>query len=305
MSDWKDLTIIHGNVEGARAAFERACEMVIRKQHANAHGIRVHIGDGGIDIYVGEFGSSPLVVYQCKYFTDGIGDSQKQQIRKSYKAAISSEEFEVKEWFLCLPIALSTTESKWFQDWSEKCDYPVKLIAHTQLMEWAETSGLATIIFQRKDSMKLDWLIDNFKQRDRDPWVALVEQTEEDCYRILLKLIRLHQNCLKDRYEHLSLLSRRAEAGDRMDACEYVKTVLAGNIEEVHKLWIFSLLSDFTYEPVAYKFIRRYDALIEKAEQYEKLCELSSSEFYSTWNLLRSPALSTLREKAYWTVKFP
>ncbi|WP_148279814.1 hypothetical protein [Pseudomonas syringae] len=81
MSNWTDLTILHGNEEGARAAFERACEMVIRAKypHQTVRGIRVKQGDAGIDVYVGKLGVSPIEVYQCKYSTDGIGDSQKNK----------------------------------------------------------------------------------------------------------------------------------------------------------------------------------------------------------------------------------
>jgi hypothetical protein len=305
MSNWTDLTHLYGNKEGARAAFENACEMVIRAHYPlkDVRAIRVHQGDGGIDVYVGELGTSPIDVYQCKYFTDGVGNSQKQQIRNSYTAAIGSSDFKVDNWFLCLPIDLSIEEAKWFTGWSGGCSRPVKLLPPTEMMLWAEKYGLASSIFKRGDSLKLDWIVSNLKQDNRDPWIVIVEQAEEDCYKIILTLLRKHKKCIADNYPHLASLYLRAEAGDRLDACEYVKSALAGNIPDSHKVWLFNMLGDFSMEPIAFRFIRRYDALLTKAKEFNRVQELSTSEFYSVWETLRSPVLQGIRDQAHWRVK--
>ncbi|MBO9745518.1 MULTISPECIES: hypothetical protein [Xanthomonas] len=306
MSNWTDLTLLHGNEEGARAAFERACEMVIRAKHPlhTVRGIRVNQGDAGIDVYVGELGVSPIDVYQCKYFTDGIGDSQKKQIRNSYDTATNSAHFEVKNWYLCLPIDLSVQETSWFSGWSKKCETPVDLLSPSEMMFWAESTGLASSIFKRDDSLKLDWIVSDLKQHSRDPWMALVEQTETDCYKILLTLLRKYHQCISGSHPNLNGLYLRAEAGDRLDACEYVKAVLAGPLPNNHKVWIFNMLSDFTMEPIAFRFIRRYDALLAKAKDFNRMEELSTSEFYTVWGMLRSPLLQSFRDQACWKVKF-
>jgi len=306
MSNWTDLIMLYGNEEGARRAFEGACEMIIRKQNwkANVHGIRVHRGDSGIDVYVGSYGSTPIDVYQCKYFVRGVGESQRQQIKQSYHRATTAKDFEVNAWYLCLPMALSTEETQWFQKWSEGCSTPVTLLAHTELMEWAETSDLAKIIFKREDSQKLDQIIQSLEQNSFDPWAATVEQAERDCYKVLIKLIRTHHDCVGDTYKHLNPLREKAEKGDRLYACEYIKSVLAGSVEDNHKVWIYNILSDFTLEPVAHRFIRRYDLLVEDAKISNKLGELSTSELYSTWALLRSPVLQGFRDRAHWHVNF-
>ena len=306
MSNWTDLVLIHGNIEGARAAFERACEMIIgwKRRPETVRGIRVQQGDGGIDVYVGDFGEAPIDVYQCKYFIDGIDDSQKQQIRDSYKTAISSTDFQVSKWYLCLPVNLSVPETKWFAGWSQPLAPSVTLVSPAELMIDAESSGLATTLFKRYDSLKLDRIVEDLKKNNRDPWFALVAQTEDDCYQILLKLIREHHQCIGDQYPHLNALALRAETGDKLDACQYLKSVLVGFIETNHKVWLLNILSDFTWEPIAYRFIRRYDALVDKANELGHLHVLSTTEFYSTWNLLRSPAIAHLRDLADWTVKF-
>lgn len=61
---------------------------------------------------VGDFSSS-IDVYQCKYFIDALGDSQKEQIRHSFNRALSSTEYELKSWTLCLPKELDVKEFQW------------------------------------------------------------------------------------------------------------------------------------------------------------------------------------------------
>lgn len=307
MSNWTDLVLIHGNVEGSRAAFERACEMILGWKHPTkkVRGVRVQHGDGGIDVYVGNLGQSPVDVYQCKYFIEGIGDAQKQQIRDSYKRAVASQDFKVKDWFLCLPVNLSVPEATWFESWAKPLKPCARLVPPSQLMADAEQSGLACSIFQRYDSLKLDWIVANLKTNSQDPWYALVAQTEDDCYKILLTLIRMHHKCIVEEYLHLDALFHRVEAGDKLDACQYLKSVLVGQIAIKHKVWLLNMLNDFTWEPLAYRFIRRYDALVKKAEELDHLDVLSTTEFYSTWALLRSPALGEVRKLAEWTVEFP
>ena len=79
MNSWKNLILIHNNEAGARIAFEDACLLTLstKFKDENVHGIKVHQGDGGIDIYVGLLGVEPVDVYQCKFFNARIEDSQK------------------------------------------------------------------------------------------------------------------------------------------------------------------------------------------------------------------------------------
>lgn len=307
MSDWQDLVILHGNIEGARAAFENACESIIRAKYPNkkVRGVRTHVGDSGIDIYVGDLGVAPVDVYQCKYFINGIGDSQKTQIRDSFRTATRSTDFTVNSWYLCIPVKLSVQEASWFDGWTEKQTASAKLIPPGDLLLWSEQLGLANTIFKRDDSLKLDAILADLRKINQDPWNALVDQTEKDCYKILLKLLREHLRCLAGKYPSLEALSRRAEAGDRIETCQYFKSVLVGNLDESEKTWIFTMLNDFTLEPIAYKFIRRYEELVKKAEELGRQDSLSTSEFYSLWGMFRSPIIKGLRDKAYWTVDFP
>ncbi|MHB1406912.1 MAG: ABC-three component system protein [Desulfitobacteriaceae bacterium] len=106
--------------EGAREMFERICtQWLYARFGTDAHRIKVNRGDSGIDVLIGDF-SQPIDVYQCKYFIDEIGDSQKQQIRESYEQAKSAPDFQMQNWYLCLPRELNTNEFKWWSYWKKR-----------------------------------------------------------------------------------------------------------------------------------------------------------------------------------------
>ena len=102
---------------GAREVFEKICTHLLQAQYGeDAHNIRVSRGDAGIDILVGDF-QSPIDNYQCKYFIDGIGNSQKTQIKDSFERAIHAKDYSMRKWTLCVPCSLSSSEFKWWSEW--------------------------------------------------------------------------------------------------------------------------------------------------------------------------------------------
>lgn len=77
--DFRYLRDKHGDA-GAREIFEKICTQLLQAQFGDeAHNIQASQGDEGIDIVVGDF-AKPIENYQCKYFIDGLGVSQKDQI---------------------------------------------------------------------------------------------------------------------------------------------------------------------------------------------------------------------------------
>lgn len=115
--DFRYLRDKYGDA-GARDVFEKICtELMHTRFNSDAHNIKVNQGDEGIDILVGDF-ASPIENYQCKYFVDGVGDTQKDQIRKSFKRAIEATDYKMKRWILCVPCTLTANEFKWWSAWS-------------------------------------------------------------------------------------------------------------------------------------------------------------------------------------------
>src|SRR6266851_2349823 len=108
----------HYGLAGAREKFDQLCGQLIRSEFPLATGIRVHRGDGGIDVYNGRFTNTKGIhVFQAKYFPAGIGETQKNEIRASFKRCITNPDFTTNHWTLCLPVDLSIDETKWFTKW--------------------------------------------------------------------------------------------------------------------------------------------------------------------------------------------
>ncbi|MEN5195784.1 hypothetical protein [Sphingobacterium faecium] len=107
---------------GAREKFEDICESLYKKKYPgyNVKGVRVVVGDGGIDIFIGNLGVDPVIVVQCKFFLNGIGQSQESQIRESFKTVVKSNDFTCSKWILCIPAKLSIREHKWWTAWKTK-----------------------------------------------------------------------------------------------------------------------------------------------------------------------------------------
>jgi Cdc6-like AAA superfamily ATPase len=120
--DWNDFKSIHSNISGAREAFENACETLFRQIYntKSVSQVKVKVGDGGIDIFVGELGIEPITVIQCKFFLDNFDESQKSQIRDSFKAASYSDKYELKDWILCIPRVIDIDEHSWWFKWKNK-----------------------------------------------------------------------------------------------------------------------------------------------------------------------------------------
>jgi len=76
-------------------------------------------GDWGLDVIVGEI-DEVISVWQAKFFIDGVGDTQKAQIRESLAQVMKKAEeegFAVDVWTLCIPIDLDPDALKWWTGW--------------------------------------------------------------------------------------------------------------------------------------------------------------------------------------------
>jgi hypothetical protein len=114
------LQLIYG-VAGAREKFEDLAVHLIRSERPDAGRVRIVHGDGGIDAHEGSLADPGGVdVFQIKFFPDGVGDSQKAQIRDSFKRTVEATAYKARTWTLCVPIDLSIDERTWFDGWRAK-----------------------------------------------------------------------------------------------------------------------------------------------------------------------------------------
>lgn len=114
--DFNYLVEMYGN-SGAREKFENIIASALQRLFLNeAYQVEISRGDGGIDVFRKSI--SEPIIYQCKFFLDNIGDSQKNQIRESFKVAINNYP-NLEEWVLCVPKLLTESEHKWFSSFKE------------------------------------------------------------------------------------------------------------------------------------------------------------------------------------------
>lgn len=92
--------------------FEDMCESVCHAEFA-AVPIEANPGDGGVDSFRGSLTGDVDHIWQYKHFPDGIGKSQKKQIRESLKTAVKN--YKPKKWTLVLPCNLDEGAQKWFE----------------------------------------------------------------------------------------------------------------------------------------------------------------------------------------------
>ena len=129
-----------------RQAFEDAAAAILRATIPSTRRVRVHQGDGGVDLFEGTYGPEGSVdVYQIKYFPGLFDDSRKQQIRESYKTARASQDFNLRKWILCVPIRLTKSDIHWFDTWSDGQDKTIELMDGddlTDLLQREECAGV-------------------------------------------------------------------------------------------------------------------------------------------------------------------
>lgn len=162
--DWFTLIKIY-NTSGARDKFESICGTLFKKiyHNKNVRLVRVNKGDGGIDVLIGDIGKEPIYVIQCKFFPDNFGNSQKAQIRESFKTAIESNEYEMNKWSLCVFCTLDLNENKWWSNWQSKMikhynlkDDFINLIDGDDLIDLLNEHNLYNTAFEKEDSIKID-----------------------------------------------------------------------------------------------------------------------------------------------------
>jgi len=94
--------------------FQKLCFHILKEKHTSLQLKHVEgaSGDEGLDVFEGELDGHPAI-WQCKSFPNGVRDSQKDQIRKSLKAAL--KHFSPKNWILCLSVDFDAKTHRWFQ----------------------------------------------------------------------------------------------------------------------------------------------------------------------------------------------
>jgi hypothetical protein len=125
--------------DGARTRFERLITQLVKLDHGAARRVEANPGDWGLDIIVGDFGEGRIMVWQAKYFIDGVRAVQKTQIAEALAQVMkkaAEEKFLVEVWTLCLPVSLDPATTKWWDTWKKDKEKPGRRSAARGCLEW-------------------------------------------------------------------------------------------------------------------------------------------------------------------------
>ncbi|HWT93417.1 MAG TPA: hypothetical protein VN238_10505 [Solirubrobacteraceae bacterium] len=110
--------LLHGDKDGARRVFEDFVLQLMLLEH-DGMGIAARPGDWGIDAYVGDLGGN-VAIWQAKFFIDGFGEAQHEQVRESFASAVSAAAtngYAIDAWTLCIPVEPDPKTAQWFTGW--------------------------------------------------------------------------------------------------------------------------------------------------------------------------------------------
>jgi hypothetical protein len=167
----RHLEILYGLV-GAQEKFEEMTVQLIRSKHPIARCVRIVRGDGGIDAHDGSLADPDGVdVFQIKYFPVRIDESQRNQIRESFKRVRNNKDFKAKSWTLCIPIEMSLDEQRWYDEWAAKqCDFGTEIrsvwgaIEIERLLMVPENQEVRETYFQQEYMQLLREMKDHLRQ---------------------------------------------------------------------------------------------------------------------------------------------
>ncbi len=110
---------------GARERFEELVTAAVKVIHPSARAVEANPGDWGIDTFVGVLSRGTVGVWQSKYFIAGVGDTQKADIRDSFKSVRESAEkhgFGVASWTLAIPVDMDAPTTNWWDGWKKRTE---------------------------------------------------------------------------------------------------------------------------------------------------------------------------------------
>lgn len=157
--DFKSLIANAGSEDGARILFQRLVASLIKIKYQTAREIRPSQGDWGIDVIVGDL-SGHCLIWQVKYFINGIGSTQRQNIKDSFDTLVQKskeEQFEVDVWTLCIPCSLSPRETKWWNKWKNEKNGETNI----QIELWDETDIRTELELREAEHLKSGYFSNN------------------------------------------------------------------------------------------------------------------------------------------------
>lgn len=281
MTEWIEFQNIY-SVAGARDKFEDLCEQILKVQYPNlaVNKVEASGGDGGLDIVIGDLlPDNPITCYQCKWFVDNLGDSQKKQIRDSFKTAI--EKNKIKKWILAIPKNFTKADLKWWATFKNKRaseELEIDLITGNELITQLKKPEYANIYneyWKKNDSLNIQAIKDIVSktelntQDDLNIYKLVESLTWNNLPITALKIIEdiKLKNFPNINTIELSILENTALrlSGNSNQVLSNLESIISLGLSKTHKHRVYLLLID----------ICRTLNLDQKADEYlEKLNNL-------------------------------
>ena len=132
MTQFLDFRSIDGPKDSKADNFEMACAQLVEMEFPGATRVRPNPGDSGIDVLVGSI-DDPQIVFQSKYFINGVGKSQREQASRSLRRLLQDGIYP-RKWVLCIPVDLSVDEQVWLRQFGRRHSRRVECWGETKLL---------------------------------------------------------------------------------------------------------------------------------------------------------------------------
>lgn len=323
-----DLQLLYG-VAGAREQFEKLCTQLVCSQYPTARGVRAEGGDGGVDIFVGDqTNPAGIMVFQVKYFPNGLKDSQKRQIQESFSQCRDNDQFGTRKWILCVPLDLSQDEIAWFSRWIAK-EAPA-LLPPAEMEWWGETklghlllqpanAGIKEAFFPEEHLRRLSeiqdtltYLVDDLRtrptqqemgdlilqQRTGNAWLRYKEDVYAPLYKELAGIQGIIEHARKGRSPFPSWIP--VMGAERPATFRYPRMGVPVNISPAFTLWPTERHNFLFFGAFSTAFQQRLDNLQERLVAYNSSVEAVRPAMQEALIHALAPALEqAIQDPAY------
>lgn len=132
-----------------------------------------------------------------------------------------------------------------------------------------------------------------------DAFIRIRTEAEKSALSILRRLIDIHFR-LHGNEPALVSIGPRVQYGDEEAVLNYVDSIVVGSASPKAKLDFFTIVGDATGHPLAYKFVRVYEALANEANSKGRTRLICGTPLFQAFSNITHESLKPLRTQAYW-----
>jgi tetratricopeptide (TPR) repeat protein len=164
-----------GSIDGGRVDFQQMIAQLIRTTTPSVRSVAANPGDWGIDAFVGSL-ANEIVVWQSKYFINGVGPAQQKQIRESFTSLIATaanQGFIVRRWVLCIPVSMDGPMTKWWDAWKKRQEKANNI----EIGLWDETELVSLLLRPGADAVRVHYYSIELSPAEAESGLAIQQYT--------------------------------------------------------------------------------------------------------------------------------